>query len=172
MSLQLPERMHNHYHRLMTPLDVLGSAQWFSTLDQASGYWQVKFNPEDREKAVFVTPYGLLQLHVMPFGLTNAPTKFQRLMEQILYEILIFIATVEEHLERLCDVLDHLKNAETKTFFHETTRVTPFSMMLRRVAWLPEDLMFGLPVDDAPVPQRGQEYVEHLKKTMQNDKTV
>ena len=32
--------------------------------------------------------------------------------------------------------------------------------------------MFGLPVDDAPVPQRGQEYVEHLKKTMQNDKTV
>ena len=114
MSLQLPERMHNHYHRLITPLDVLGSAQLFSTLDQASGYWQVKVNPEDREKAVFMTPYGLLQLHVMPFGLTNAPTKFQRLMEQILYEILIFITTVEEHLERLCDVLDRLKNAETK----------------------------------------------------------
>ena len=49
-SMQLPERMHNHYLGLMTPLDVLGSAQWFSTLDLASGYWQVEVSPEDREK--------------------------------------------------------------------------------------------------------------------------
>ena len=37
--------------------------------------------------------------------------------------------------------------------------------MLGNEAWLPEDLIYGLPVDDAPVPQGGREYVEY---TMQN----
>lgn len=55
-----------------------------------------------------------------------------------------------------------------RTSVHETTGVTPFSMMLGREAQLPEDLIYGLPVGDATVPQGGREYVEHLKKTMQN----
>ena len=40
-------------------------------------------------------------------------------------------------------------------------------MMFGREAQLPEDLIFDLPVGDTPVPQRGWEYVKHLKKTMQ-----
>ena len=55
-----------------------------------------------------------------------------------------------------------------RTSVHETTDVTPFSMMLGREARLPEDLIYGLPVGGAPVPQGGREYVEHLKKAMQN----
>ena len=55
-----------------------------------------------------------------------------------------------------------------RTSVHETTGVTPFSMMLGREARLPEDLIYGLPVGGAPVPQGGREYVEHLKKAMQN----
>ena len=112
--------------RIDDTLDILGSARWFSTLDLASGYWQVEVSPEDREKTVFVNPYGLFHFHVMPFGLTNAPATFQRLIEQILSglhwttclvyidDILIFSATVEGHLERLCDVLNRLKNAGLK----------------------------------------------------------
>ncbi|KAL5502694.1 hypothetical protein EMCRGX_G009508 [Ephydatia muelleri] len=50
----------------------------------------------------------------------------------------------------------------------ELLQVTPFSMMLGREARLPEDLIYGLPVGGAPVPQGGREYVEHLKKAMQN----
>ena len=69
--------------RIDDTLDVLGSARWFSTLDLASGYWQVEVSPEDREKTAFVTPYGLFQFCVMSFGLTNAPATFQRLMERI-----------------------------------------------------------------------------------------
>ncbi|KAL5516149.1 hypothetical protein EMCRGX_G001420 [Ephydatia muelleri] len=107
-------------------LDVLGSAKWFSSLDLASGYWQVEVCPEDREKTAFVTPYGLFQFRVMPFGLTNAPATFQRLMEEVLSglhwttclvylnDILIFSATIEDHLVRLRDVLDRLKNAGLK----------------------------------------------------------
>ena len=40
-------------------LDTLAGAQWFSTLDLASGYWQVPLAKKDRDKAAFVTHQGL-----------------------------------------------------------------------------------------------------------------
>ena len=41
--------------RIDDTLDTLGGAQWFSTLDLASGYWQVEVDPADREKTAFAT---------------------------------------------------------------------------------------------------------------------
>ncbi|XP_055854500.1 uncharacterized protein LOC129918155 [Episyrphus balteatus] len=36
--------------RISDTLDAMEGAQWFSTLDLKSGYWQVEIHPEDREK--------------------------------------------------------------------------------------------------------------------------
>ena len=40
-------------------LDQLGKSKFFSTLDLAAGYWQVKVEPESREKTAFITNNGL-----------------------------------------------------------------------------------------------------------------
>ena len=65
-------------------LDMLVGKQWFSTLDLASGYWQVSLSQEARIKTAFATHSGLFQFRVMPFGLCNAPMTFERLMDRVL----------------------------------------------------------------------------------------
>ena len=49
-------------------LDQLGKSRFFSTLDLASGYWQIRVHPDSQEKTAFVTPQGLYEFRVMPFG--------------------------------------------------------------------------------------------------------
>ncbi len=95
--------------RIEDCLDVLGGARVYSTLDLASGYWQVEVDPRDKEKTAFVTSNGLFQFNVMPFGLTNAPATFQRLMQLVLAgiswrqclvyldDVILFSSSVAEH---------------------------------------------------------------------------
>ena len=64
-------------------LDQLGKSNYFSTLDLASGFWQIKVHQNSQERTAFSTPHGLFEFQVMPFGLTNAPSVFQRLMQQV-----------------------------------------------------------------------------------------
>ena len=105
-------------------LDRLSEARYFSTLDLASGYWQIRVHPDSREKTAFVTPQGFFEFMVMPFGLTNAPAVFQRLMQQVLSglnpeegpefvlvyidDILVFSRTLDDHLLHLQLVLERL----------------------------------------------------------------
>src|SRR5215469_2954036 len=109
--------------RIDDMLDSLGGAAWFTSLDLASGYWQVEMNPNDREKTAFVTQFGTYQFTVMPFGLCNAPATFQRLMDEVLHDILwkfvvvylddlnIYLKTFEEHLQHLRIVFERLQKA-------------------------------------------------------------
>ena len=111
-------------------LDQLGKCKYFSTLDLASGYWQIKVAPTSREKTAFTTPQGLFEFLVMPFGLTNAPAVFQRLMQRVLAglnpdsgpdfvavyidDVLVFSRTVEEHLIHLQAVIQRIGEAGLK----------------------------------------------------------
>ena len=54
-------------------LNALAGAKWFSSLDLASGYWQVELDDAAKEKSAFVVQGGLYSWNVMPFGLCNAP---------------------------------------------------------------------------------------------------
>ena len=108
--------------RIDDSLRLLGNQQWFSTMDLASGYWQVAMSPAAKRKAAFVRNEGLFQFRVMPFGLCNAPATFERLMDRVLCgmrwsrclvyldDVIYFGGTVTEALGRLEEVLSRLSN--------------------------------------------------------------
>ena len=53
--------------RIDDSLDALSGSEWFSSLDLASGYWQVEMDPEHKSKTAFTTGTGLCEYNVMPF---------------------------------------------------------------------------------------------------------
>ena len=57
-------------------LDTFGEAEWFSTFDLMSGYWQVGVKEKDKEKNTFITKFGMYEFNAMPFGLCNTPGTF------------------------------------------------------------------------------------------------
>lgn len=112
--------------RIDETLDALSGAKLFTTLDLASGYWQVEMDPADREKTAFTTRHGLFEFRVMPFGLCNAPGTFQRLMEFVLAglqwqvclvyldDVIVYSRDFNEHVERLREVFQRLRQAGLK----------------------------------------------------------
>ena len=61
----------------------LSGQYYFSTLDLASGYWQVKITDESKSKTTFVVPGGSqFEFNRISFGLCDAVPTFQRLMSR------------------------------------------------------------------------------------------
>ena len=113
--------------RIDDSLDALVGAKYFSTLDLASGYWQVGMSEDAKLKSAFATSGGgLYQFCVMPFGLANAPSTFERLMEKVLAglqwqiclvyldDIIVYSKDVATHLERLDIIFGKLRSAGLK----------------------------------------------------------
>ena len=112
--------------RIDDMLDKFQGSQWFSSIDLASGYWQVEMDEDDREKTAFIIEEGLYEFNVMPFGLCNAPATFQRLMHEILGDLIytkapvyiddinIHSVTFEQHLKDLEEVFDKIRKAGMK----------------------------------------------------------
>lgn len=109
-------------------LDKLGKCQYFSTLDLASGFYQVETHPNDRHKTAFSVDFapGHFEFLRMPMGLKNAPSTFQRVMDNVLQglqneicvvyldDILVFSTSLQEHIVNLRKVLDRLRQSNFK----------------------------------------------------------
>ena len=97
-------------------IDALEECRYFTTLDMASGYYQLEVAEEDRDKTAFVTKYGLFSFHRMPFGLCNAPATFSRSISLVLRglswkSVIVFLDDVvvlgrdfDSHMVNLSDV--------------------------------------------------------------------
>ena len=112
--------------RLECVFNTIGQARAtiFSTLDLASGFWQIPMDHETGHKAAFITHNGVYELTRMPFGLNNAPMTFQMVMSHVLRDlnwkhvlcyiddILVFSSSFKEHLHYLELVSSKLRDAK------------------------------------------------------------
>lgn len=115
-------------------IESLAGKRFFSTLDLASGFWQVPLTKEARQLTAFKTEDGLFEFVKMPFGLCNAPATFQRLVNALFaglkgLELQAFIDDIclassgwSEHIELLKNVLriviqSNLKLKSSKCIF-------------------------------------------------------
>ena len=102
-------------------LDSLGGAQYFSTLDCESGYWQIEMHPDSKDKTAIVCEKGSFVFNRMPFGLALGPATFQRLVDTIFHDIryqgmavylddiVVMGTTLKQHNDRLRTVLEKLR---------------------------------------------------------------
>lgn len=107
-------------------IDQLGGNKYFTTLDLASGFHQIKMKKEDIEKTAFSVNYGKYEFLRMPFGLKNAPAIFQRSIDDVLRhhigkrcyvyidDVIVVGKTLDEHIENLSIILKALHEANLK----------------------------------------------------------
>lgn len=107
-------------------LDKLGRCNYFSTIDLASGFHQIEVNPRDIRKTAFTVEHGKYEFLKMPFGLKNAPSTFQRVMDNVLRDligkvclvymddIIVYSTSYQEHLINLRKVFDALRKYNLK----------------------------------------------------------
>ncbi|CAG9785319.1 unnamed protein product [Diatraea saccharalis] len=115
------KKEHYPLPRIEDQLDQLAGNKIFTSLDLASGYYQIPIAEESKHKTAFVTPDGQYEYNRMPFGLVNAPSVFQRTINKILLEARVKFAIVymddvlipardfDEGIRRLEEVLGLLK---------------------------------------------------------------
>jgi len=107
-------------------LDALAETMFFSTLDMASGYWQIVIDPEDRHKTAFITKYGLFEHVRLAMGLCNSPATYQRIMTYVLQhmlwkkalvyldDIIILGKSFQDHIATLEEILQRFREHNLK----------------------------------------------------------
>lgn len=101
-------------------LDSLGSSKYFSTLDLAQGYLQIKIDEQDIHKTAFSSKSGHYEFLRMPFGLSSAPATFSRAMRAVLTgleemctayldDIVVHGFSLRDHQEKLEQVFNRLR---------------------------------------------------------------
>jgi len=101
-------------------INRLRSSKYFTTLDLASGFYQIEMEEESIKKTAFISREGLYKFNVLPFGLCNAPPAFCRLIDMVLTglkydtcmayvdDIVVFSETIDDHIQKLKAVFQQL----------------------------------------------------------------
>lgn len=107
-------------------IESLAGNKYYSQLDLASGYWQVRMAEKAKELTAFRTEEGVFQFRRLPFGLCNAPASFQRLMNALfgglrglqlqtfIDDLCVATRTWQEHLSLLEEIFGILIRSNLK----------------------------------------------------------
>ena len=115
--------------RIDESLSRIANAKIFTSIDLAWAFWQIPLKKRDRRKTAFACELGLFEWRRKPFGLCNASATFQRSITRALQkiqqrhgsvvmayidDIVIATETNEDHLERIREVFECLREAGFK----------------------------------------------------------
>ena len=106
-------------------LGTMKHSKYFSTVDLASGFHQLRIKESDIPITAFCTPDNLYEFVCLPFGLCNGPPSFVRAISSVLKlnksqaiiyfdDILVLGMTFLLHLNNILAVLDMLMKANLK----------------------------------------------------------
>ena len=100
------------------------NAKIYSVPDASNGYWQIRLTKDSQKYTTFNSPFGRYKYFHLSFGIKSSSEVFQRTISQILEnidgceviadDILIWGQDKEEHNQRLCAVLERLRQANMK----------------------------------------------------------
>lgn len=123
-------------------IDRLGNSKFFTVLDMATGFLQIKLDEQSIPLTGFVTPEGHFEYLKMPYGLANAPIVYQRIISKTLREfieagkVLVYVddcmllsSSIVQGLQILDEVLAVLTNAG-------------FSVNLRKCSFLCQEIEY------------------------------
>jgi hypothetical protein len=101
--------------RISDLLQQFHGDQYFSSIDLASGYWQIPMDPRSQDKTTFNCKFGSFKWKVMPFGLRNAPATFQCLMDEVFGEykwkfVCVYFDDIVIHSKSFAEHLVHLRS--------------------------------------------------------------
>ena len=117
----------------------------YTSIDLAWAFWQILVRKADRHKTAFACELGLFEWRRMPFGMCNASATFRRAIARALRnivnregsmvmayidDIVIATETVEDHMPRLREVFECLREAGFKM------RVAKFHFMKSEIKYL------------------------------------
>lgn len=110
----------------------MNGSKFFSTLDIASAFHQIKMHPSDKEKTAFSTGHQKYQFTRMPFGLSGSPITWQSYITALLGDllnknvmaymddILVYSPTINNHTETIIKIFECLKNGGLKLNMSKT----------------------------------------------------
>ncbi|EGT45949.1 hypothetical protein CAEBREN_01577 [Caenorhabditis brenneri] len=111
--------------RIDAILERVGGSKYFTSMDMANGYLQLRLDPSSSYKCGFITETKVYAYTHLPFGLKSAASYFQRALKTVLAgleddalvyidDILVFSKTFEQHLLSLRKVLDRFRSFNLK----------------------------------------------------------
>ena len=120
----LNKAIKRQHHRLPTTEEIIAEmsgACYFSKLDAASGYWQIRVDEESSNLLAFGPPFGRYRFKRLPFGIHSV---FQAEIASIIADlpgfansqddIIVWGTSKEEHDRRLRNVLLRIRNSGLK----------------------------------------------------------
>ncbi len=113
-SVTVNAQLETQRYPIPRPEDLmhkLSGGYYFSKIDLADAYNQIKLGPESQRRLALSTHRGILLQTRLPFGISSARSYFQEIMEQLtrdlsgvavyLDDLLVSGSNAEEHLQNL-----------------------------------------------------------------------